>query len=62
MRALTDTSQTIRLTFALGTATGDVTGFCFDVGFVDSALLFGAAILVPCVLHHFAWLNAVAAF
>src|SRR5436309_1347384 len=60
--ALTDTGQTVILTFALGTAAGDLTCFCFDLGFVDSALLFGAAILVPCVLHRFAWLDAVAAF
>ena len=59
--ALPDTRQTVMLTFALGTATGDLTGFCFDIGSVDSALLFDAAILVLCVLHRFAWLNAIAA-
>jgi uncharacterized membrane-anchored protein len=53
---------TVMLTFALGTAAGDLTGFCFDLGFVHSALLFGAAVLVPWLLHRFAGLNAIAAF
>ncbi|MER6083860.1 hypothetical protein [Streptomyces sp. NPDC001833] len=53
---------TVLLTFALGTAAGDLTGFYLDLGFVHSALLFGAAILVPWLLHRFAGLNAIAAF
>ncbi|WP_089104491.1 COG4705 family protein [Streptomyces hyaluromycini] len=53
---------TVLLTFALGTAAGDLTGFYLDLGFVHSALLFGAAILVPWLLYRFAHLNAVAAF
>jgi uncharacterized membrane-anchored protein len=53
---------TVLLTFALGTAAGDLTGFYFDLGFVHSALLFGTAILVPWLLYRFANLNAVVAF
>jgi uncharacterized membrane-anchored protein len=53
---------TVMLTFALGTAAGDLTGFYLDMGFVHSALLFGAGIVVPWALYRFAHLNAIAAF
>lgn len=53
---------TVMLTFALGTAAGDLTAFYYDLGFIHSALLFGAAMVVPGLLYRFAHLNAVAAF
>ncbi|KPI26293.1 protein of unknown function DUF347 [Actinobacteria bacterium OK074] len=53
---------TVLLTFALGTAAGDLTGFYLDLGFVHSAYLFGAAIVVPWLLYRFVNLNAVVAF
>jgi uncharacterized membrane-anchored protein len=52
---------TVLLTFALGTAAGDLTAFVLHLGYLGSAVLFAAAIAVPAV----AWrcgLNPVAAF
>ncbi|MCW2497765.1 hypothetical protein [Jatrophihabitans sp.] len=52
---------TVLLTFALGTAAGDLTASTLKLGYFSSALLFGAAIIVPGV----AWrlgLNPVVAF
>ncbi|HEY2791939.1 MAG TPA: hypothetical protein VGJ28_06270 [Micromonosporaceae bacterium] len=52
---------TVLATFALGTAAGDLTATEMKLGFLDSGILFGAAILVPLI----AWrlgLNSVAAF
>lgn len=40
---------TVLLTFALGTAAGDLTATEMGLGFLSSALLFGAAMLVPLV-------------
>jgi uncharacterized membrane-anchored protein len=53
---------TVFLTFALGTAAGDLTAGTFGLGFLDSAFLFGAAMLVPLVLHRTRLLGEVAAF
>lgn len=52
---------TVVLTFALGTAAGDLTAYSMKLGYFDSALLFGALIVLPLV----GWagrLNAVAMF
>jgi uncharacterized membrane-anchored protein len=51
----------VLLTFALGTAAGDLTAFVLHLGYLGSAVLFGAAIAVPLV----AWrlgLHPIAAF
>jgi uncharacterized membrane-anchored protein len=49
-------------TFALGTAVGDMTATTFHLGYFVSALLFGAAILVPAIGFRFFRLNAILAF
>jgi uncharacterized membrane-anchored protein len=49
-------------TFALGTAAGDLTALTLHLGFLDSAYLFGALILVPLILWWRGVLNPVAAF
>ena len=53
---------TVLATFALGTAAGDLTAFAFHLGYAWSAVLFGAAILVPWGLHRVRVLGAVGAF
>jgi uncharacterized membrane-anchored protein len=53
---------TVFLTFALGAAGGDLTAGTFGLGYLRSALLFGAAMLVPLVLHRARLLGEVAAF
>jgi uncharacterized membrane-anchored protein len=40
---------TVLLTFALGTAAGDLTAFVLHLGYLGSAVLFAAAIAVPAV-------------
>ena len=52
---------TVIATFALGTATGDLTATTFHLGYLASALLFTAVILVP-LLAWRAGLSAVASF
>ncbi len=52
---------TVIFTFAMGTAVGDLTAMTFSLGYLTSALIFLAAILVPLV----AWrlgVNSVATF
>jgi uncharacterized membrane-anchored protein len=53
---------TVFLTFALGTAAGDLTAVSLNLGYFDSAVLFGVLILVPLVAWWKFRLNAVAAF
>ncbi|GAA2671142.1 hypothetical protein [Streptomyces lunalinharesii] len=53
---------TVLATFALGTAVGDLTAGTLDLGYLPSALVFGALILVPALSGRFLGLNAVAAF
>lgn len=53
---------TVLATFALGTAAGDLTAFAFHLGYLWSAVLFGAAILVPWGLHRVRVLGEVGAF
>lgn len=48
-------------TFALGTASGDLTA-TIGLGYLGSAVLYGAAIAVPALTHRWGGLNAVAAF
>ena len=53
---------TVFLTFALGTAAGDLAAGTFGLGFLGSAVLFGAAMLVPLVLYRPRLVGEVAAF
>jgi uncharacterized membrane-anchored protein len=49
-------------TFALGTAAGDLTATTFGLGYLSSAILFAALILVPAIGYRFFRLNGIAAF
>ncbi len=49
-------------TFALGTAAGDLTALTLNLGFLDSAFLFGLLILIPAALWWRGTLNPIAAF
>jgi uncharacterized membrane-anchored protein len=53
---------TVMLSFALGTAAGDLTAFYLGWGFVVSIVVFGLAMLVPLALHRAHLLGEVAAF
>jgi uncharacterized membrane-anchored protein len=52
----------ILFTFALGTAAGDLTAEKLNVGYLNSALLFGGAIAIVAFAHFKLRLNAVLAF
>jgi uncharacterized membrane-anchored protein len=49
-------------TFALGTAAGDLTAIQLNLGFFDSAILFGVAIAIPALAWWRGLLNPIAAF
>jgi uncharacterized membrane-anchored protein len=49
-------------TFALGTATGDLTAIVLGLGYFGSILLFAAVIAVPALAFRYLGLNAVIAF
>ena len=49
-------------TFALGTAVGDLTAVTFGIGYLASAVLFAAAIMVPAIGYWRFGLNAILAF
>jgi len=53
---------TVSLTFALGTAAGDLTADQLGLGFVGSIVLFAVLMTVPALGHWQLRLNAVAAF
>jgi uncharacterized membrane-anchored protein len=53
---------TVFLTFALGTAVGDLTAVSFKFGFLVSGIVFGALIAVPAIAHWRFNMNAIAAF
>jgi uncharacterized membrane-anchored protein len=53
---------TVFATFALGTALGDLTATPLHLGYLTSAIVFSAAILVPALAWWRFGLNAVAAF
>jgi uncharacterized membrane-anchored protein len=53
---------TVVMTFALGTATGDLTAYTFDLGFLVSALLFLAIFAIPALGYRFLGWNEIAAF
>lgn len=52
----------ILFTFALGTATGDLVAETFNLGYLVSALLFGAVIAIVTLAHLRFKLNAILAF
>lgn len=52
----------ILLTFALGTAAGDLTAFTFNLGFLLSGILFTAIFAVPCLLYWKFKLNPIVTF
>src|SRR5664280_376976 len=52
----------VTATFALGTATGDMTAVTLHRGYFFSGLIFTTIFVVPGLLFRFAGLNAVAAF
>jgi len=39
------------LTFALGTASGDLTAFTLHLGFLTSGIIFAIVFAIPCVLY-----------
>jgi len=49
-------------TFALGTATGDMTAVSFHLGFLASGILFVVVFAVPAVAYRFFGLNEIVAF
>ena len=53
---------TVLSTFALGTASGDLTATTFRLGYFSSALLFGGLILVPIIGYKVFKLNSILAF
>ncbi|MFI1798752.1 hypothetical protein ACH427_15570 [Streptomyces sp. NPDC020379] len=53
---------TVLATFALGTAVGDLTAGTLRLGYLESGLLFAAAIAVPALSGRLAWMGPVAAF
>jgi len=52
----------ILFTFALGTAAGDLVSERFDLGYLNAAIIFGAAIGVIAILHYVLKVNAVLTF
>lgn len=53
---------TVLVTFALGTAAGDLTAVTFGLGFFASGVLFAVVIAIPAVAFRWFRLNAVVAF
>jgi uncharacterized membrane-anchored protein len=53
---------TVLITFALGTAAGDLTATSLGWGYLPSGLIFAAAICVPALAFRAGRLNAIAAF
>ncbi|MGH2465285.1 MAG: COG4705 family protein [Candidatus Limnocylindrales bacterium] len=53
---------TVLTTFALGTATGDMTATTLRLGYLDSGILFAILFVIPALGYRFSGLNAVIAF
>jgi uncharacterized membrane-anchored protein len=53
---------TVLVTFALGTATGDLTAYSSGWGFLASAVVFTVAFIVPGIAYRLRVMNGVAAF
>jgi uncharacterized membrane-anchored protein len=49
-------------TFAMGTATGDLTAYTANLGFLDSGVLFAILFALPALAYRFFHLNAIVAF
>jgi uncharacterized membrane-anchored protein len=54
--------STVVATFAVGTATGDLTARTLHLGYLTSGLLFAAIMAIPAIGYRFFRLNAIAAF
>ena len=52
----------VMVTFALGTATGDLTAGTMGLGYLASGVLFGVLILLPLLGYRWGGLNPIAAF
>jgi uncharacterized membrane-anchored protein len=52
----------VMATFALGTAAGDLTAVTFHLGYLKSAVLFAAIILIPAIGYRWFHMNAILAF
>jgi uncharacterized membrane-anchored protein len=53
---------TVLATFALGTATGDLTATTAGLGYLGAGVMFAVVIAVPVAAHRWLGLNSVAAF
>ena len=53
---------TVLVTFALGTAAGDMTATTMHLGYLSSGILFAVVIAVPAIAHWRLGLNAITAF
>ena len=53
---------TVMVTFALGTALGDMTAVTFRLGFLASGVLFAVVIAIPAIAHWGLGMNSVLAF
>jgi uncharacterized membrane-anchored protein len=53
---------TVVTTFALGTATGDMTATTLHLGYFSSGVMFAVIFAIPALAHRFAGLNAIFAF
>ena len=49
-------------TFAMGTATGDLTAYTVNLGFLSSGILFAVLFALPALAYRFAGVNAVLTF
>lgn len=54
--------STIIITFALGTAAGDMTAFTLNLGYFESGLLFAVIFSIPIIAYFMFDLNEIAAF
>ncbi|MDN5275079.1 MAG: putative rane-anchored protein [Candidatus Saccharibacteria bacterium] len=52
----------VLLTFALGTATGDLTAFTLHLGFFDSAIIFILLFCIPCFMYWGLKVNGILTF
>jgi uncharacterized membrane-anchored protein len=53
---------TVLATFALGTASGDMTATSFHIGYLASGIMFVSIIAIPAVAHRWFGLNSILAF
>lgn len=53
---------TVIVTFALGTAAGDMTAVTLNLGYLDSGIIFGLLFIIPLIAHKFFHTNEVFTF